>query len=1026
MVFADLVGSTELGASQDPERTTDLLDRFYDATAGEIDTAGGTVEKFAGDAVLAVFGVPAALEDHAERALHAALAMQRRVPELFGDTLALRIGVNTEEVIMGRPREGSSFVTGDPVNVAARLEQTAEPGKILAGERTVVTARGAFEFDRSQRIEAKGKPEGVDCRRQLRGLSLMRPRGVSGLQRAFVGRDEELAVLESASGHTVEQQSAGLVTIVGDAGVGKTRLVREFWELLGETSPEALRRTGHCLSYGRGITYWPLAGVLKEHFGIVESDPPETVLDRLGAREILALTLGLDVAHGLHPLSARDRFQDAWVGFIEELASQGPVVMLVEDIHWAETQLLDLLDRLVRDVRGPLLLVATARPELFEQQPGWGARVQGSVLALDALPAEEVGRMLDDLLGGAFPGLLREVVVERSEGNPFFVEELLATMSDRGLLRRENGAWEMAEMLPDFAVPDTVAAVVAARVDLLEPAEKSALQAASVIGRIFWAGPVYELVHGVEPDLRVLEERDFIRRRSGSSLPGDREYAIKHALTREVAYAGLPREQRARLHAAFARCLERTVDGADEYAPLLAHHYAEAVRPEDADLASSGREHELSELRSQAQVWLRRAAELAVSRFEIDDGLALLHRALDLDSDESERVALWRAIGRANVLKLDGEAFWTAMQRSLEGSDPATVADTYSELGFQTATRAAMWKRRPDVELISDWIERALELSEPESPARAKALIARATVDPEASADAAREASQLADRLDDLELRSWAWDARCRTALSNGDYEEAFPWVQRQIEIASQLSDPDHVSLMYLFSFLPTIATCRFEEARGFARAHDEVAATLSPHHRLHSVWLRIDVERVSGCWDAVAELTARAEQAVAANIATPRVGNAQFLLACALGSAIHGDEPESRRLEHAADDLGMEGYGQLLDPFRVELALARGDLAEVERELTEWRPLDLRDVDLLVARLNALVALGRRAEIEEEAPALIRPQTYAEPFALRAPGWAHEDAAMVRRAIDRFEALGLDWHAAKTTRLAVDGKLGA
>ena len=285
VLFADLVGSTELAGAQDPERTRALLDRFYDAMAAEIETAGGTVEKFAGDAVMAAFGAPAAHEDDVERALHAALSMQRRLDELFGGTLALRVGVNTGEVVVGRPRERSSFVTGDAVNVAARLEQAAAPGEILAGERTVAAARGAFEFGDPTKVEAKGKPGGVACRPVVRALSLMRPRGVGGLRRAFVGRERELERLQTTYRELGDEPR--LVTIVGDPGVGKTRLVREAWEWLAGESPEPLRRTGRCLSYGQGITYWPLAEVLKEHLGILESDAPASVLRRLEGREIL-------------------------------------------------------------------------------------------------------------------------------------------------------------------------------------------------------------------------------------------------------------------------------------------------------------------------------------------------------------------------------------------------------------------------------------------------------------------------------------------------------------------------------------------------------------------------------------------------------------------------------------------------------------------------------------------------------------------------------------------------------------------
>jgi len=626
--------------------------------------------------------------------------------------------------------------------------------------------------------------------------------------------------------------------------------------------------------------------------------------------------------------------------------------------------------------------------------------------------------MLDGLLGGTLPVGLREVVVQRAEGNPFFVEELLGTLIDRQLLERQNGSWRLAELPSDFAVPDTVQAIVAARVDLLDPAEKQALQAASVIGRLFWAGPVYELVQEAEPDLRVLEERDFIRRRPGSSIAGDREYAIKHALTREVAYASLPKARRARLHAAFARWLERTGEGRDEYAPLLAHHYAAAVLPDDVDLAWAGEEGELAELRTRALAWLRRAAELAIGRFEIDDGLALLHRALDLEPDQAEQAALWREVGRANVFKFDGEAFWIAMQESLKGSDRATAADTYSQLAFHTATRAAMWKRRPDRGLIEGWIERALELSEPDTPARARALIARTNFDPERSGEAAQDASELADRLDDIELRSWAWDALSRVANARGDFDEGLAWARRRFDIVPELTDPDHVALIYLFGIDSCLYKGHLEEARRVAEAHDEVTSSLTPHHRLHAVRLLIGVEQAAGRWEAVRDLTSRAEPAVAANIATPCAANVSSLLACALANVWLGNEQEARRLERSAEDLGMEGYSDFFNPIYVEIAVARGELAEVGRKLGDWSPGGFEDVDGLVARLNALVTLERRAEIEEEAPAILKPKTYLEPFALRALGFAREDDALIEQALERFEEMGLDWHATETRKL--------
>ena len=1017
IVFSDLVGSTRMAGDLDPERTRAMLERFYDAMAAEIEAAGGTLEKFAGDAVMAVFGAPASLEDHAERALHASLAMRHRLHELFGDRLELRTGVNTGEVVVGAPREGSSFVTGDPVNVAARLEQGAEPGEILVGERTVAAARGAFEFGDRRTIEAKGKPGGVECRPLLRALSLMRPRGVGGLRRAFVGREEELTTLDRVYTEVVTDREPRLVTILGDAGVGKTRLLREFWEQLAVRSPEPLRRTGRCLSYGRGITYWPLAEVLKEHLEILESDPPDAVLERLGTRSILAMTLGLDIAQGMHPLAVRDRFQDAWVAFVEEIAQDRPVVILIEDVHWGEEQLLDLLERLVRDATGPLLMIATARPELLVQRPGWGARLRGRTIELEALSAEDAVRMLDELLGGTLPAGIQEVVVDRAEGNPFFVEELVGTLIDRRLLERQNGSWRLAALPDDFAVPDTVQAVVAARVDLLPPAEKQALQAASVIGRIFWARPVYELVAEGEPDLRVLEERDFIRRRPGSSVAGDREYAIKHAVTREVAYASVPKMRRARLHAAFARWLERVANGRDEDAAILAHHYAEAVRPEDADLAWAGDEEELAALRGRALEWLPRAAELAIGRFEIDDGLSLLHRALELETDDRRRAELWRDVAQANVYKFDGEAFWTAMLNSLDGApDRAAEGDAYSILAFHTATRAAMWRRRPAHDLIAGWIDQALGRSDAESPARARALIARAFLDPDASGEVVRDAVDLAERLDDVELLSWAWGAAFEEAMARGEYEEAYAWGRRRNELVPTLDDPDHVALILMFVHPACVATTRFEEARRLGEAHDEVTTTLTPHHRMHAAALLLEVEEKLGRWAAVRELTPRTEAAAEANVSTPCASNVGSLLACALASLRLGDEAEADRLERAADDLGMEGYR--FDGPRIQLELARKDLEAVERRLGAWHPDGFLDYEGVIAWLDALVALDRRDEIEREAPLFLRPATYLEPFVLRALGHARGDEELVRQAIGRFEGIGMSWHADDTRRL--------
>ena len=1022
VLFADLVGSTELGA-QDPERTRALLDRFYDAMATEVVEAGGTVEKFAGDAVMAAFGAPEALEDHAERALHSALAMLRRLDELFGGKLALRIGVNTGEVVVGRPREGSSFVTGDAVNVAARLEQAAAPGEILVGERTVAATRGAFEFDEPATVEAKGKPGGVFCRRLVRALSLMRPRGVSGLRRAFVGREAELDVLQRSFQAAVDGRQAQLVTLLGDGGVGKTRLARELWEWLSSQTPEPLRRTGRCLSYGRGITYWPLAEALKEHLGILDSDSPEAVLRRLAGREILGLTLGLDVAADLHPLVARDRLHQAWIDFFAELAAERATVLLVEDLHWAEEPLLDLLDRLITDVQKPFFLLATARPELLHRRPGWGGRRRNAtLLELDRLSSTNTRRLLTALLAADLPDALQDVLVQTAEGNPFFVEELVGTLIDRGLLVRTNGGWAAREIPEGFEVPDSVQAVLAARIDLLDPPEKAALQAASVIGRTFWAGPVYELVGGMAPNLRVLEDRDFIRRRSGSSVLGEREFAIKHALTREVAYGSLPKARRTRLHAAFAAWLERTGAGRDEHASLLAHHYSAAVDPADADLAWADDEAELERLRTKAIIWLARAAELAAGRFEIDEALAMLERALALATDDETRIGLLRRLGHVHVDNYDVDRFREVAEQALAlGPARAVTAEIYADLALHGYGRPYMWTNPPSPQTGKRWLASALRLAEPRTEARGLALLAQALAEPqeEGSAEAASEALEIGKALASPDLIVQGCEAHALIASVEDRFQDACSWVERALGAFPHAADPSlrmHQHWLGAFVFL---RGGRFDRVADLADECDRLAAGLTPHDRVHAIALQALLLSAEGRWTELSGLAERVEATVAASDETPCQFNWRTLLVCALGFAHLGIEDESRRLEERGCAEAVVAGPPEREPALLRLRLLHGELQDVRRIL-DYLPArgDAWGLDAAAARLDALVALGERDRVEHEAAAFLEKPSYTRPFALRALGRVRGDETLVGAAITEFDAIGLGWRAAETQAL--------
>jgi class 3 adenylate cyclase len=985
ILFADLTGSTALADDQDPERTRARLERFYDAMAAEIQAAGGTVEKFAGDAVMAAFGAPEALEDHAERALHTALAMQRRLEEGLG----LRIGVNTGEVVTGTPREGSSFVSGDAVNVAARLEQAAEPGEILAGERTVAAAGAAFEFGERRTIDAKGKPAGVACRPVVRSLSLMRPRGAG---RTFVGREAELDRLWGAYRRGVDGAAPVLVSVLGDPGVGKTRLMRELWERLAADDSEPLRRTGRCLSYGEGITFWPLAEALREHLGILDSDPPEEIRRRLGDREILGLTLGLDVAAELHPLAARDRLHAAWVDFLSELAAERPVVLLVEDVHWAEPPLLELLERLARDVRGSLLLLATGRPDFSR---AWDPRVDSETILLEPLQ-KEAAESLVAALSEQLPADARELIVQRAEGNPFFVEELVQLARDRSASN----------------IPDSVQAVLAARIDLLGDAEKAALQAAAVIGRAFWTGPVYELIGEHVPDLAALESRDFIRRRAASSLEGEVEYVFKHALTREVAYNGLTKARRARLHADFARWLER-LEG--EHAALLAYHYAEAVRPEDVDVAWPARRDELEALQTKAVLWLTRAGEAAMSRYELQDAVTLFERALPLTDDKAR---LWRRIARAHALNYDGDALMAAFERALElTTDDRELAETYAELAFESALRGGMWKRRPSEQMVDEWTSRALAHVKPRSPEHVKTLVARAMGGLPDGDQAAALSLELAEELGEPSLQSAARDACGVNAFRDGDFERAYALETSRFRLRDQLGDPDLVHDLYLSTIPTANATGRLDEARRLAGELTEVVADLTPHHRLHGVANLIEIEELVGDWDAVLALEHATVAAVEANRDTPCVRNGRSLFVCAIARELAGDSERSTELETLAEAFAAEGHGGAIATPRARLAIARGSLAVLEILADEaWlRRQTWFALPSAAVRLDVFAIIGSAADIEGSfAP----PGSYVEPFAVRALGVAREDEALLADADRRFRALGLEWHAEQTTHL--------
>src|SRR5581483_6768199 len=533
VLFADLVDSTGLVAAADPEVVRQRVKRYFDVASHSIEAHGGTIEKFAGDAVMAAFGVPLAHEDDADRAVRAALEIVPAGDELG---LAVRIGVESGEVVVD---EGdSTFATGEAVNLAARLQQAAAPGEILLGPAVRRLAAGAVVVEEKGPIAVRGVPEPLWTWRAVAVDESSRSPAAP-----FVGREAELELLGNLFARAVRDGRVQLVTVFGEPGVGKTRLVGEF--LAGLERTTAL--SGRTLPYGEGVTYWPVASMIKASAGISDDDPATEAFEKLrvsceseAVADLLAVALG--VLGATEEERRPEQLRWAVLRWVEQLAGAQPLVLVFEDVHWAEEPLLDLLEYLARSLRGvPVLIVAVARPELLDVRPSWGGGIRSaSAIDLAPLGALESEELADALLSRSnVPPAQRALVLERAEGNPLFLEEIARVLGDDGGLER---------------IPDTVQAVIAARIDRLGAAEKRVVQRAALIGRVFWRGALERLATDVEvaAPLDGLLEREFVVREERSSISGDVAFRFAHVLIRDVAYAGLSKADRAVQHQAFA------------------------------------------------------------------------------------------------------------------------------------------------------------------------------------------------------------------------------------------------------------------------------------------------------------------------------------------------------------------------------------------------------------------------------------------------------------------------------------------
>ena len=666
MLFADLVGSTSMSESHDPEVVSRLVGRVFERLGAEVRRYEGTIEKFAGDAMLAVFGVPTIHEDDPERAVRAALEMQAALGSLAeaggtGDLRPrLRIGIDTGEVLVDVDRASGArdlFVTGDAVNTAARLQSVAESGTVIVGAATYAATRDVVEYEELPPVELKGKADLVVA---WRAVTVKARRGgvrsPLGIEAPLIGRDEEFALLKETVRRAVADGRPQLVTVAGAAGVGKSRLTWELEKYL-DGLPETFHwRKGRCLSYAQA-SYSALADAIKADVRAADDDAPSTVIAKLDARlaeldhdpgtevrTALLATLGLE-----EEALARDRLVDGWSHYLGLVAAAAPLVLVLEDIHWADEGLLDFIEYLARWGEGPIAILCLARHELFDRRPTWGGGISNAAtIGLEPLTVDETGSLVDGLLAGGLPAVLRERVVGLAEGNPLFAEELIRMFVDRGVLRLADGAWELARPVEEIEVPSSVQAVLAARLDGLPGDEKRLAQNAAVIGRIFWdilLAHLTSLGPGPTGDLlRRLRVKELVVPRQPSSLAGAAEFGFRHVLVRDVAYDSLPKRDRATLHAEVARWAEATLaDRIDEFAELVAGHLAAALGYEE-ELAGSPDDVVLHGLRDLTYRAAARAARRAASISALSAAQRWQRLAIDqarlLDVPARERIQL--------------------------------------------------------------------------------------------------------------------------------------------------------------------------------------------------------------------------------------------------------------------------------------------------------------------------------------------------------------------------------------------------
>ena len=1027
VLFADLVGFTSRAESLDPEDVEAILGPYHGRLRAELERFGGTVEKFIGDAVMALFGAPVAHEDDPERAVRAALVI-RDWAEEEGE-LEVRIGITTGEALVSldaRPEAGQGMASGDVVNTAARLQAAAPVNGILVDETTYRATERAIVFEDAEPVEAKGKTEPVPVYRATETRARFGVDVTEDVETPLVGRDRELDLLVDALARARTEHEPQLVTLVGVPGIGKSRLVYELSRVVDEDDELIFWRQGRSLPYGEGVTFWSLGEMAKAQAGILESDSAEVAAEKL--EHAVRSFVGEDgdaewVLRELRPLVGLAADEDlvgdrrseafaAWRRFFEAIAEHSPLVLVFEDLHWADEGVLDFIDHLLEWASGvPLLVVGTARPELLERRPGWGGgKLNAATAQVGALSEDDTARLLATLLEQAvLPAETQAALLARAGGNPLYAQEFVRMLSDRGLLRRHGGALAI-ETNGDLPLPESIQGIIAARLDVLSLREKELLQDAAVLGKVVWTGALETISRRareeVEECLHSLRRKDFLRHERRSAVAGETQFTFLHLLTRDVAYGQIPRANRAEKHRLAAGWLESLpADRAEDRAEMIAHHYLSAL-----ELARSAGQ-DTSGLVDKARLALREAGDRALALNAFRPAVHFYESALELlpEGDPARARVVYRLVSaKVHGAYAEPEEFESAANELLAAGERGLAAEAAILAGVTQTNRAkqdAVWPH----------VDRANELIGDAPPSRSKAFVLHWSALSyslagryEEALEAGRGALEIAEQLGLEDIRANAFSTIGITRIGSGDLGgmEDQEW---SVEIARASNSADVIRC------LGNLASTQLDVGQ-VQRARETLDQAIVEAQRFGSVWYTdwLGPERVTylyyeGKWDEAVRLVDELEVEIDQGYVTfmesaNRTTRARIRAA---RGDVDGALRDSRRsLEQSRVAKNPQVlHAALAATAALQIELGHHDQAAdmVDELLADWRMHPgLSSAFWLLDLAYALVPLGRGSELDEILATVRLPTAWAD----AARAYASGDAVAAAEVLEGIGAL--------------------